>query len=979
MSEEDELQEALAAATAETSSVGASAVSGTSDSTAEDEEVRLAKAMAMAIQTNPNLSPEEIHKLVSSQSPSARGIAPSSVDGGMLIPGRLTDMIKGKEGDHSSSENQHHDVAPGASDHSKSDKEKKSGMKSNLKLIQQQFKHGTATAKGKFMDITGAKSISSALPKSLTFTTKKSSKDKATAGLEEDHLDNQATHFSYPSEETGVGEGTTTANMSSSNEQRDSIVITGGPIYEDKDAKVQLTEVVWKRRSGLGKYSASSAWERRRMILRGNKIYYYKTDEDAREHSTNHDSGTNISPTHSRDNELDGLMGMDGPVSPGAAAGGNSSKTTLTMFDGTTLKKNLMELTYGWSATGTAAENDHDAPRGCLDLVKEKALVAATSGHSGAPSPFAISIKVKNETKWKLCFMTHKTQMEWLTALSDVVVQASVDQYNTQLVDYSNPVAEGIFHPVHVNEPPRNTSNESSAGGHRLWMMEKYAIHVIDKEEGDDDDDDDRSQITTNTVDDFSMDHSQRPNTIRSITFSSNSERTRATAKKSNQIDETLYWVGIVWNLSVMLSRTLSESPKKFMYFVTIFNLIMVVYFDKVGIKRGLETLIGKNSLLDFIIGDDDKLEEGSASASRSGLVGDSSGPVTPDKRTTAAKQKSAKKIPKTPIPEGYKPMAGNSTILIEKPTDLAVNKKNQEFAGWRDISGSNLAVRSHGYMATKAKVPSPGELYKCSYVDIFESPSRYPEMATRVHLPKVAFENDDGPKTWTSPDIFIVSIALPTDPPKLGRTSSDGGGYTITCYFTMHQDTRDILRRVTAEGYDPSQEPAVDDIQKSKVNAVRLFEAWCRDAPNDHKMQTRFKLVPNSANLEEIGMPSWIGKYNGKPVLIKRPGQTGFLYSFPELSCMEFDVSLHVFPYLAKQAFCYMKEAFFKKIIVAFGFVIEGRDDDELPECVIGLMQLCYPNPLNAIQADEFFAGTAPKAFETTEGHSIEKKVKKL
>ena len=54
-----------------------------------------------------------------------------------------------------------------------------------------------------------------------------------------------------------------------------------------------------------------------------------------------------------------------------------------------------------------------------------------------------------------------------------------------------------------------------------------------------------------------------------------------------------------------------------------------------------------------------------------------------------------------------------------------------------------------------------------------------------------------------------------------------------------------------------------------------------------------------------------------------------------------------------------------FKKLLATVGFVIEGRDDDELPECVIGLAQICYPDPVLAIQAAEFFAGTAPRSFE--------------
>jgi hypothetical protein len=293
-------------------------------------------------------------------------------------------------------------------------------------------------------------------------------------------------------------------------------------------------------------------------------------------------------------------------------------------------------------------------------------------------------------------------------------------------------------------------------------------------------------------------------------------------------------------------------------------------------------------------------------------------------------KAKSLKAVKHRPKKPSYIPVAGCTAVKLKNPTDPPANDKGEMFAGWRTVPGESLMVRSHGYLDTKKKVSSPGELYECVNIDIFESPHRYPDMAKRVKLPACEFDDGGAPKTWHTPDIFIISIALPTDPPKLGRTSSDGGGYTITMYYKMKQSTRDILRRVTAAGYDPSKEK-VGDVQKSQVNAVRLLEEWVRRAPTDQKFFSRFKVVPNAHNLKEIGMPNWIAKYNGKPFLIKRPGETGFLFSHPELSCLEFDISLHVFPYLAKQAICFMKDSYFKKVLVSFGFVIEGRSDDEV------------------------------------------------
>mmetsp|Transcript_19744 Transcript_19744/g.29975 ORF Transcript_19744/g.29975 Transcript_19744/m.29975 type:complete len:311 (+) Transcript_19744:3-935(+) len=286
-------------------------------------------------------------------------------------------------------------------------------------------------------------------------------------------------------------------------------------------------------------------------------------------------------------------------------------------------------------------------------------------------------------------------------------------------------------------------------------------------------------------------------------------------------------------------------------------------------------------------------------------------------------------------------------------------------FGGWRRVSCEGMNVRSLGYLQHKKKIQAPGDLYDCAQCDIFEGPVRYPDMALRVRLPPTNF--DDGPdfvKTWRCPDTFIVSIAIPTEIPKLGKATNDGPGYTITFYFTMRQEMRDILKRVTAPGYNPLTDEQNIDQNTSIVNGVKLFEEWCRRAPTDPKFQSRFKLIPNAHNLKEIGVPGWITRYNAKPILIKRAGETGILYSHPELSCMEFDVSLHPFPYLAKQGIMYLKGKLFKEILVTFGFCIEGRSDEELPEVLIGQAQLCYPDPAIAIQAENFFSSTSPKSF---------------
>ena len=573
-------------------------------------------------------------------------------------------------------------------------------------------------------------------------------------------------------------------------------------------------------------------------------------------------------------------------------------------------------------------------------MAKEKASVHAALGHGGAPSPFTISIKVRGETKWKFSFDHHRTQMEWLAALTDVVVQNSVDIYNANLLEGADPThnIEGILTTTPSTPQIKSPPGQETGAGTRLWQVQGYSISSHNPRHEDDFDDNEEvdlenhdEEVVVPLTEDLDI---------------HDTEAQRVAMEESSQKylvpEDNFLLLGFLVNAAVALARTSTLSLEGFWFLVVIANASLCWCVAQEP---------DWNSVLTFVRAASDDNKNGS-------------GRKTKDKMSS----KSETSLPaRVKSESGFKPIAGSTTVKLKNPTDLPVNNKNDVFAGWRCPPGDTLMVRSHGYLTTKKKIPSPGELYECVQCDIFEAPTRYPDMATRVKLPTVSFEDDEskGPKTWRAPDLFIVTVALPTDPPKLGRTSSDGGGYTITIYLAMKQETRDLLRRVTADGYDPSKEDYGDDIQRTRVNAVRLLEEWVRRAPTDQKWFSRFKCVPNAHNLREIGMPSWIAKYNGKPFLIKRPGVTGFIHQHPELSVYEFDISLHPFPYLARQGICFLKEHFFKKVLVSFGFVIEGRADDELPECIIGCLQLCYPDPAHGIQAKDFFSGTSPSSFD--------------
>jgi hypothetical protein len=200
---------------------------------------------------------------------------------------------------------------------------------------------------------------------------------------------------------------------------------------DEKEEDVRIAAVLWKRRSGLGKHSTIKPWEKRRVELRGSKLMYYETPEEAQEQrDANNTKSGDQSPVPATPKK----------ISLFEQAAQNAEQRIQIARD----ELSRMAMNVGFDSLKPTDTND---PRGVLDIVKEKATIAASVGHSGTPTPFCISVKIKSETKWKFCFESHGMLMEWLTALNDVVVRSSVEAANEadgqtwEMQDYSLSVA----------------------------------------------------------------------------------------------------------------------------------------------------------------------------------------------------------------------------------------------------------------------------------------------------------------------------------------------------------------------------------------------------------------------------------------------------------------------------------------------------------------------------------------------------------
>ena len=213
----------------------------------------------------------------------------------------------------------------------------------------------------------------------------------------------------------------------------------------DAANRIILTGVAWKRRSGFGRLSdtvgVGKSWERRRFVL---------------------------------------------------YAGGGGGPNAVARDGGT---PRLVYFPQNEFLSQTT-------PRGTLDLLAERATIHAThfgNEVAGAqPTPYTLSIKTTDgiapeSTKWKLCFDDRYSQMAWLVALTDVVVEASVRQYNAATLAAEVQVDRGLL--------GLGVGGGEHGGFHRLYeegvptggMLGVVHGALLDAGKSDDDDDDDEN------------------------------------------------------------------------------------------------------------------------------------------------------------------------------------------------------------------------------------------------------------------------------------------------------------------------------------------------------------------------------------------------------------------------------------------------------------------------------------------------------
>ncbi|CAH0482267.1 unnamed protein product [Peronospora belbahrii] len=236
----------------------------------------------------------------------------------------------------------------------------------------------------------------------------------------------------------------------------------------------------------------------------------------------------------------------------------------------------------------------------------------------------------------------------------------------------------------------------------------------------------------------------------------------------------------------------------------------------------------------------------------------------------------------------------------------------------WMHIDATRFKVRQGpNYRKTKLKAASASALLELVAVDVYQSDVKADNVGSIVNLSVLKPPTGDL-------DLFIVNCQVPSYQPSnplWGDHQGDGVGFNFVTYFAIPPAIRKML--------DGPDEPP--------LQAVRLLKNFMQP---QSWVSERFKAIGIVVNPQDqqLGRAErrLLETYNGQPILTRPQHQ--FYHGD---GYFEIDVNAHDFNYIARKGLVGVS-THACNMVLDFGFVLEGQEDDELPEQILGCVRLC-------------------------------------
>mmetsp|Transcript_3387 Transcript_3387/g.3785 ORF Transcript_3387/g.3785 Transcript_3387/m.3785 type:complete len:167 (+) Transcript_3387:9-509(+) len=120
--------------------------------------------------------------------------------------------------------------------------------------------------------------------------------------------------------------------------------------------------------------------------------------------------------------------------------------------------------------------------------------------------------------------------------------------------------------------------------------------------------------------------------------------------------------------------------------------------------------------------------------------------------------------------------------------------------------------------------------------------------------------------------------------------------------------------------------------------NAAKLLLNWFKVCQKDTAMKHRLKLLAYTFNMDEVSIPSWCKKFNGKPVMVTKSCK---IFRGPNNDYLELDVDMRAWGIMVKKGVQALIPQSLMKLKFALTFIIQGQSEDELPERAVNAIRI--------------------------------------
>ena len=265
--------------------------------------------------------------------------------------------------------------------------------------------------------------------------------------------------------------------------------------------------------------------------------------------------------------------------------------------------------------------------------------------------------------------------------------------------------------------------------------------------------------------------------------------------------------------------------------------------------------------------------------------------------------------------------VAGSSFKHAASPEETGAGKGMV----WTQSKGESFNLRiGPNYKANGKKAPSAEPLYETVAMDLLRSPDApLSNLAgsRRIVLPppRPGIDDLDAIAKSGLPRLFVINAQVPDKAPAMfggGKSAEVDPGYSLVFYFAVKPET---VRAVL----DGTASPA-----------LKLTKKYIAEHASNPDVRRRFKAIGMTDEASELGIPGMsalIAKFNGKPAIINKVASI-----FQGADWIEVDISIFDFPFMAKRGLYALKDRV-PDLTLRAGFTVQGEDDDELPEILLG------------------------------------------